>query len=284
MCGILDEVDRGDQSKGVKLLQQRVKYCYNVGLVVRAPNINISGEHWLIYKNELYASISNIKGLGIKQSEIVVRNRPYNSVEDFLEKTKFGKSKFEILLFAGAFDEFGSRQMLYNWYNNIYTKKSKKDEAQLTLDFLFGEEEIEEKNVRHFSKKELKDLFYEYNGFCLKQNVLLKWQKYIAQNKKVKTIGEVKEKKVKYPLMIGKIQGATSFVSKNGKEWTKILFIDDTDQIQMMLSTAKYEGKKGKTLKDGNVVVVPVCVGEDSDMVFLGNEDKNEIKVLEYVE
>jgi len=58
--------------------------------------------------------------------------------------------------------------MLYNWYNNIYTKKSKKDEAQLTLDFLFGEEEIEEKNVRHFSKKELKDLFYEYNGFCLK--------------------------------------------------------------------------------------------------------------------
>ena len=52
----------------------------------------------------------------------------------------------------------------------------------------------------------------------------------------------------------------------------------------MMLSTAKYEGKKGKTLKDGNVVVVPVCVGEDSDMVFLGNEDKNEIKVLEYGE
>lgn len=282
MCGILDEVDRSTQSKGVKLLEQRVRYCYNNGIKVNGPLVNKAEQHWVIKNNELYASISNIKGLGEKQAQIIKNNRPYTNITQFLQKTKFGKSKFETLLFAGAFDEFCDRETLYNWYYNVYTKKTPKKEEidQMVLDFLMPQEEQTIDITRSFSTKELKELFYEYNGFNLQQMILNKYKNFLEENKKIKTIQEVLKKKVKFPMMIGKIQESYSFTSKNGKCWTKIKITDGIFEAEVMMSTSIYEGLKGKTLKEGNIVVLPVAVSE-TEMLFLGNIDKYEIKVLE---
>ena len=284
MCGILDEVDRSSESKGVKLLDQRVKYCYNNYLKVHAPQVNIAQNHWIIHKNELYASITNIKGLGQKQAQIIMQNRPYTCITQFLDKTGFAKSKFQTLLFAGALDEFGSRQMLYNWYYNVYLAKpkKKKDEDQMMFDFLEDDEEDSTIKIsKVFSKKQLNELFFDYNGFSLKQNVLGKHLQYMEQNSKVKTVQEVLKKKTKYPLMIAKIQNATSFVSRVGKEWTKVSVTDGYADAQIMMPTSRYQGLKGKTLRNGNVVVIPVATSQ-SQMLFLGNIDKYQIKILEY--
>lgn len=283
MCGILDQVDRSDESKGIKLLDQRVKYCYSHGLRVNAPLVNYAQNHWIIKNNELYASISNIKGLGDKEAFTIMQNRPYTGIKDFMDKTQFAKSKFETLLFAGCFDEFGDRQTLYNWYYNVYTQKPKKkvESNQMTLDFLLQEEPEQIENIRHFTVKQLKDLFFEYNGFQLRQNVLKECWNYLQENKKVKTITQVLQKKVKYPIMLCRIESASSFVSRVGKQWTKLSVSDGLDEAEIMMSTSKYQGLKGRTLKNGNIVVIPVAV-TDSDMLFLGNTDKIQIKVLKY--
>lgn len=283
MCGILNEVDRSDEHKGVKLLQQRVKYCYKNCLKVHAPLVNIAQNNWIIHKNQLYASISNIKGLGDKQAQIIMQNRPYESVKDFLDKTKFGKSKFQTLLFAGCFDEFGDRSFIYNWYYNTYEKKPKQKEQTLTLDFGFMQQQDNDKvEQKVFTKNELKELFYEYNGFHLHQNILGKFADYMQKNPKIKTVYEVKQKKVKFPLMICKIQGVLLFKAKNGKQWAKLSLTDGDQNVQLMLSQSKYYGS-GRLLKNGNVVVLPVATSQ-TEMLFLGNTQKIQIKVLQYGE
>lgn len=283
MWGILNEVDRSDQHKGVKLLQQRVNYCYSNCLKVNAPLVNIAQDKWRIYKNELYASISNIKGLGDKQAQIIMQNRPYDSVKDFLDKTKFGKSKFQTLLFAGCFDEFGDRGFIYNWYYNTYNKKQKKEQETMTLDFGFMQEQDNDKlQQRVFSKQELKELFYEYNGFNLHQNILGKFTDYLSKNPKIKTVYQVKQKKVKFPLMICKVQGVFLFKAKNGKQWAKLTLTDGDQIAQLMMSQSKYYGS-GRLLKDGNIIVLPVATSQ-TEMLFLGNTQKFQIKVLQYGE
>lgn len=287
MQGILNEVDRSDESsKGVKLLDQRVRHCASIGIKVHAPNVNIGDGGWTIHNNELYGSINNIKGFGQKDSDLIIQHRPYTCLKDFLEKTGYSKSKFEVLLFAGALDDFGDRITNYNWYYNVYLKKSKQkkeDANQMLLDFCFegtGEIEEEIKITKRFTKQELKSLFYEYNGYSLHENILLKYVKYLEENKQIKTIYEVKKKKWKYPLMICKTGKAYSFISKMGKEWTKILLSDGMDDVELMMATAKYDSMKNSTMKEGNIIVLPVATSE-SDILFLGNTDKFEIKVLE---
>ena len=65
-----------------------------------------------------------------------------------------------------------------------------------------------------------------------------------------------------------------------GKEWTKILLSDGMDDVELMMATAKYDSMKNSTMKEGNIIVLPVATSE-SDILFLGNTDKFEIKVLE---
>ena len=286
MCGTLDEVDRSKEFKGVRLLEQRVRYCFNNCIKVVPPNVNTGEAHWSINKkNELVAAINNIKGFGQKDFDLIVKNRPYSSCKDFLDKTHYTKGKFENLLFSGALDDFGDRTVLWNWYENVYSKKSKikkKDDGQMLLFGLEGAGEEQEEEVpitKRFTKKELREKFYDCNGFMIQESFLKDYVHFFKSNPKIKMISEIKKKRIKYPLMMARIESINSFVSKNGKEWTKILFSDGTDEIELMLSTVKYNSLS-KTLSVGNIVIVPVSV-TDSDMLFLGKDEKFEIRVLE---
>lgn len=287
MCGTLDEVDRSKEFKGVHLLDQRVRYCFNNCMKVVPPNVNTGDAHWSINsRNELVAALNNIKGFGQKDFDLISSHRPYTSCQDFLDKTHYTKGKFETLLFAGALDDFGDRITLWNWYENVYSKKSKskkkKEEDQMLLFGIEGAGEEQEEEIpitKKFTKKELREKFYECNGFTIQENVLKDYMHFFKSNPKIKTIAEIKKKRLKYPLMMARVESTTSFVSKTGKEWTKILFSDGSDDIEMMLATVKYNSLS-KTLADGNIVIIPVSVSE-SDILFMGNDDKFEIRVLE---
>lgn len=280
MCVAMNASDRTKEKKGVALLDQRVKCCYEKGIVVNPPFVNKASGRWSIVDEELVAAINNIKGLGQKDADIIVANRPYTCLNDFLAKTKFSDSRFDTLLFAGALDEFGDRQTSYNWYYNIHkTKKGKGNNSQALFDF--GELDVDEEEVvdRQFTKVELDDLFYEMNGFSLQDNLLVRFGKLLLENKHVKTINDFVVGKNKNTIIFGKVVDVFGFTAKNGKEWTKVRLGDGCDEITIMIQSIIYS-TMARTLAVGNLVFVPVSKATDDKIAWLGDTDKFEIQLI----
>jgi DNA polymerase III alpha subunit len=225
----------------------------------------------------------SIKGMG-KEAETIVKNQPYSSVQDFLERTKIGKGRVESLIFSGAFDSFDTRENLYNWYHNIWLGEGKKVD---TFDF-FDDEESSFDNYRKFSEQELKEKELDINGYLIPKNIMVEFGKHIGTklyNLTVKDILTVKRDNSHYPLVLGMIDGVRISKSRNGKEWAYLSLTDGFNELTVMTSKAKYLTRQ-KSLKNGNVVILPVAFSFDDDgtpkdrnTCFLSDE-KNEIKVI----
>ncbi|MBP5459067.1 MAG: hypothetical protein J6Y62_02685, partial [Clostridia bacterium] len=64
MCVNLSITDRAKEKKGVRLLDQRVRYCRSIGLKVSPADVRCSGDRWIIRDGGLIAPLSNLKGFG----------------------------------------------------------------------------------------------------------------------------------------------------------------------------------------------------------------------------
>jgi len=181
MSILLNHIHRGDKDKktGGSVIDERVRYCIENGVSVRYPNVNKSTDKWEIVSGAvLLSTLNNIKGFSSSDTELIIKNRPYDSIKDFADKTKFSKGKFEALLFSNAFSDFGDVETIYNWYYNEYMNKSKKKESNDGFfDFGDGFNEEPKPDVKqvHFSKSELDDASFEYNGFVIDENLLIKY-------------------------------------------------------------------------------------------------------------
>lgn len=284
MCVCLNAVDRSDSKKGVDLLDCRVKYAISQGIVLYPPDINKSGINWELQNGGIRAGISGIKGIG-NEAEALLIGRPYKNLRDFLDKTGASKSKFEALLFAGCFDDFDERENTYNWYHEVYRKKKnvkEVDDSQLTFD-LFDCDDSEDsfKNVKAFSKEELRDLEYEMNGFLIPKNIICKYVKLLEEDKKIKTIEQVKNGVIKYPLVLCQVEKPLIFTSKKGTNWCKLKVTDGRDDLDIMMNESTYK-LKARYFATGNILVVPVAFSDDGDRntCFL-SDGKEEIKILE---
>ena len=282
-CVVINEVDRSKEKKGVDVLNQRVRHALKSAIKILPVDINYSKEKWTIEGNCLRAGLE-IKGLG-KEAETVVKNQPYSSVSDFLEKTKMGKGRMESLIFSGAFDYFDTRENIYNWYHNVFLNKSKQSQESF---FDFFEEESVEDNNRHFSVSELKELEYDTNGYLIPENILEKYKSYIGEKLGdsrtiIKDISTVKREKSRFPAILGRVDGVRMTKSRTGREWAYINVSDGINDITVMMSKTKYLSRQ-KTFEIGNVLAIPVSFSlnddgtmGDRDTCFLSDE-KIEIK------
>lgn len=205
MATLLTHVDRSKEKKGVAMLDERVKYCLRHGTWIYYPDINISGTRWEIKGGGLIAPLSNIKNFGEKDVEIVLNNRPYNSIKDFMDKTGFKESKFEMLLFANAFSAFGDVETLYNWYHNEYCAKKKSTDDFVLFDFGAEFNPTDDRNITTFTQQELEEKCFEMNGFFIDENLLITMkdvyehkEKYfgeeLTKNEKIYSIQEAIDK------------------------------------------------------------------------------------------
>lgn len=276
MCANLSVTERSPE------LNRKVRYCQTKGFKVLPPTVQKSkGKEWLILDGTLIAPLGNIKGFGVNDIKAVLENRPYSSVTDFMDKTNIGKSKFEMLLFAGALDCFGEREFLYNWYTELYSKKSKKKTERLELFFEDVEQDdcVEIKTC--FTPLELELAFEEMNGFSIQENLVIKYASLLKSEKEAKTIAEVLAKKTnKYFFMLCKIMTAKEFTSKAGKEFVKMEFSDGIDYIETVMQKHNYN-IYSKSLKPGNVVLLPVQLADDKEGIYVDNLEKKNVRVLE---
>lgn len=92
-------------------MPETVSECRRIGLKFKGIDINNSNWEFSLEDNDIRIGFCAIKSFGKKASDEVELQRPFNSLEDFLDRiTKGNCTKRDIVpaIFSGAFDSFNS--------------------------------------------------------------------------------------------------------------------------------------------------------------------------------
>ena len=281
MCSLIRHTPRTKEKHGHSLLEARVKYAVKNGIRVLPPDINNSGVLWTLEDaHAIRIGIGDLYGIG-KGAEDIVKYQPYKSVQNFLDKMPSNianKSRFESLLFAGCFDVFDNRMDIYNWYVNVYSKNKNQDipdESQLMFDL--GMENNEKATPIFFSKKELKEREMKAIGFSLDFEFLDKYRD-IMEKEQLKTIGDVKDSKIKYPKIICKVVEHSPYLKKDGRRAVKTVLTDGFDDAYLYMDADAFD-VRSKYFEDDNILILNVVVGEEKRNYYSLNK-KEDIKKL----
>ena len=91
--------------------ETRKEKAFNIakshGFEIEPLNVNTSGMNWDIIGNKLVAPLTMVKGLGEKAIDQILKNRPFNSIEEFLFNenvvySKLNKKALDVLIRGGA--------------------------------------------------------------------------------------------------------------------------------------------------------------------------------------
>lgn len=99
-----------------------------IGIKVLPPNINKSEYTYTpnVKENTIRYGMKGIIKVGDAVVDSILKNRPYTSIEDFLNKVKVNKTQMINLIKSGAFDSFGDRQEIMTQYINLISDVKKK--------------------------------------------------------------------------------------------------------------------------------------------------------------
>lgn len=104
-----------------------------IDLTIELPNVNKSLNEFTLEGNNIYWSLSKIKGLGPSGTLNILKERRENgkfaSLEDFIERMKGKRVNAEKLIVAGAFDQLENIKLLRDRKNLLerFASKAKKD-------------------------------------------------------------------------------------------------------------------------------------------------------------
>jgi DNA polymerase-3 subunit alpha len=111
------------------------KVAREMGIEIRTPDINLSGEGFKAVGNSILYGLRTVKGVGANSVPAIVENRPYANLEEAMTKIpkkNFNKTVCKALIKAGAFDfENNNRHSMLNNFFEI-----KKDAAEERLNEL----------------------------------------------------------------------------------------------------------------------------------------------------
>jgi len=109
-----------------------------MGIKIQTPDINISGEDFTPNGNSILYGLSAIKGVGDSAIPDLLKNQPYNSLFDAMNRLPakaFNKRIGIALIKAGAFDCFNENRMeVINEFHDLRGNKDK-DDPRYDADF-----------------------------------------------------------------------------------------------------------------------------------------------------
>lgn len=121
--------------------------------------------------NTIHYGLGGLQGVGNEVAQMIIDNRPYDSVEDFMDKTKVNKTVMVSLIKSGAFDQFGKRKdiMKQYLYTTINPKKrlTMQNFNALIENSLVPQKLKFQKQVFNFNKGLKKDCKYNTDYFAL---------------------------------------------------------------------------------------------------------------------
>ena len=128
------------------------------GIYISPPDINSSGFTFSPDEknNIIRYGLRGITKVGEDIVKSIIENRPYSSIDDFLLKVKINKPQMINLIKAGAFDEFGKREDLMQYYVSEISDTKKRITLQnmkMLIDFgLIPDEYDLQRRVFNFNK------------------------------------------------------------------------------------------------------------------------------------
>ena len=148
------------------------------GVEIVATNINKSEYTFApdVENNRIIYGLSGITRVGDDLVRLIMNNRPYESIEDFINKVKINKPQMINLIKSGAFDELygGDRFKAMNTYIDLITDKKKRmtlQNMQMLINFGFIPEEYDFQcrvyNFNKYLKKHKIEMSYGLDNIAL---------------------------------------------------------------------------------------------------------------------
>jgi DNA polymerase-3 subunit alpha len=259
MTALCNNTPQGKKRHGYEnILVAYLNYVRRRGLDVFPPDVSASGEGFRIQGTAIRFSLGHVKNVATA-AEVIEKAQPFASIEDFHERvkatvtTKTGKVReqrlnkkvFESLLYAGAFDKFGTRNEVSAEYCRL---RKKKDEEPIEL-----------------SDTEWLDKEREVIGMVLSVEPLVKRCVALVQASGAHMIGdEAVKKNVR---LFGRIASMTPHTSRNGNSMFKVILEDGIDSIMFFV----FEGGKQRfkdEFETGDVALVPLGRFDDGGQRF----------------
>lgn len=100
----------------------------DAGVTIGAPDINASRYTFApdVENNRILHGMSGITRIGEDLIKEIIVNRPYENIDDFLNKIKINKPQMVNLIKSGAFDKFGNRvELMHQYINRISDTKKR---------------------------------------------------------------------------------------------------------------------------------------------------------------
>lgn len=107
----INKIDYGKIATAIGSMQ-------SAGIQIALPDINKSNFTFtpVEKENKIYYGIKGILKIGKDLAQTILRNRPYDSINDFLSKVKVSKPQMVNLIKSGAFDGLGDRKKIMEDY------------------------------------------------------------------------------------------------------------------------------------------------------------------------
>lgn len=218
------------------------------GLKIAPPNVNKSKQNYELQDGVIYMPLSTVKGVGPAAVEEIIANGPYDSFDDYVQKTsgRGGRKKnvMESLISVGAFDGVDERdrfQLMVDW------KKSRNEDYPTRNTW---------KSPRIRGKIEQNLL-----GISLSYDPLFDNKEWI-EKQGVASLGELQKADVgDFVCIPGQVTSIRKHQAKNGEmAWLTVKLLSHDEVTLTMFATA---WSKYKDLINTNVIAAFNCKRTD---------------------
>jgi len=266
--------------------------CRRMGLQVCGPTVNRSLAQFTAHDGEVIFGLAAIKNLGSPMAQAIVAEReangPYRGLGDLCRRlpgSKVPRTAVQLLIEAGALDEFGERNALLAGLDSLYAAGQKYQQDQITgQNSLFSSEAGTEEmpmfdeqlpQVPEMPQAERLRREKELLGLYVSSHPLIEKQKQLAQRTTAE-IRELAEFGDGTAVIVGGIIGQTKhYITNSGASMMFLTLEGLGKHLETVVFPSVYE-KYRDNINEGGVVVVKGKIDRKGGR----SDDGNEVKLL----
>lgn len=232
---------------------QGIEETRSMGIAVAQADINSSGTDFSIEGDTIRFGLNSIKSVGKSAIDSILQAREehlFIGLRDFLSRvdlSKANKRTVENLIKAGAFDAFGTRKALIEYYPKAVAEaqshKKQFDSGQFGLFSSQSKEYLTDEALpsEEYTEIELIGMEKEVIGFTIHRNLLKQYQHLISQ-KIQKHIGELGIDDIgKVYVLAGSISAVKVVITKKTQQpMAFVSLFDETGSIECIVFPKTY--------------------------------------------
>lgn len=252
------------------------------GIKILPPSINKSKAGFTIEGKSVRIGLKEIKNLSPDFIKEIINLEPVQSLENFLQKIdkKFlKKEQIELLVKAGAFDEFGidRLEVLNRLSSIISTIKFMEENPQMDS----GYDAAIKKDKNRSSQYKCAELEEEAMGFSVTSSMLMTLQQFTKEKYHTQKFGELTNRQ--QALAIGELLSLKKVRTKKNEEMAFAKFKDTSGEYEVVIFPTSFDSLKKKLVR-GKIYLLRINTQSDrydpNKIQFL-LKDVREIKITE---